>query len=213
MGVNRSWQLRSAKSMISSACSWSNKSNRGVDENQTNSSFVFPEKADERSSGFSMNNLSSPLSDGGLTPGVSCEWSTMGASIDEDTHAESWMACSPKTSGNNGGGLERRESSFTNCWCSSSQSYSSWMTTHVGCETPTPLMAWSLFTTSVESGMDEHKTVSSAGSFKYEDRVCGTECLWQLDGLTTKSVRRLSEVMLGGCDSWTDVCAHSLTSL
>jgi len=37
----------------------------------------------------------------------------MGAFVDEDTHAKSWMVGSPKMSGKNRGGSDRRESSFT----------------------------------------------------------------------------------------------------
>ena len=50
-----------------------------------------------------MNDWSSPLLDDGLTYGVSYERSTMGASVDKDTHAKSWMAGSPKRLAKNGG--------------------------------------------------------------------------------------------------------------
>lgn len=151
-----------------------------------------------------MNNLSSPFSDDGLTSSVSYKWSTMGASMDEDTYAKSWMEGSPKMLGKNGGGSNEKESSFTECWYSSSQSYSSWMIVCV---------AYSSFTTSVESGMEEHKIASSRGLAKYEDGACGTKCIWKLDELTTKSTLKLSEVMLGGCDGWTHVWAWSPASL
>jgi len=51
-----------------------------------------------------MNDWSSPLLDDGLTYGVSYERSTVGASVDEDTDAKSWMVGSPMMSGKNGGG-------------------------------------------------------------------------------------------------------------
>ena len=62
-----------------------------------------------------MNDWSSPLLDDGLTYGVSYERSTMGASVDEDTHAKSWMAGSSTMLGKNGGGSDERESSFAEC--------------------------------------------------------------------------------------------------
>ena len=117
---NGSRPPRSEKSMNSLASSWSDESNRGLDEKWTNSSLVFMEKTDEGSSGSSMNNLSSPLLNDGLTSGESCEWSTMGASMDEDTHSKSWMVSSPKRLGKNRGSSDGRESSFADCWCSSS---------------------------------------------------------------------------------------------
>jgi len=46
---------------------------KGVDEKKGCSPSVFPEKSDERSSGFSINDWSSPLSDDGLISGVSYE--------------------------------------------------------------------------------------------------------------------------------------------
>ena len=61
------------------------------------------------------------------------------------------------------------ESSFIECWCSSSHSYSSWMTAHVGWTTQIPSMVCSSFTTSEESGIDGHKTTSSGGTPRYED--------------------------------------------
>jgi len=39
----------------------------------------------------------------------------MGASMDEETHAKSWMAGSSKRLGKNGGGSDGRESSFAEC--------------------------------------------------------------------------------------------------
>ena len=130
--------------MISSASSRSNKSNKGADEKRTKSPSVFPEKEDERPSGFSMNNLSYSLSDDGLTFSVSYEWSIMDASVDEDKHAKSWMAGSPKMSGRNRGDSDGRELSFGECWCLGSHSYSSWMILHVGCATATSSVACSL---------------------------------------------------------------------
>lgn len=62
-----------------------------------------------------MNYWSSSLLDDGITYGVSCERSTMGASVDEETHANSWMAGAPMMLGKNGGGSDGRESSFTEC--------------------------------------------------------------------------------------------------
>ena len=76
---------------------------------------MFLEKADEKSSGFPMNGWSSQLLDDGLTYVVSCEISTMGASVDEDTHAKSWMAGSLMMLGKNRGGLDGRDSSFAEC--------------------------------------------------------------------------------------------------
>lgn len=69
----------------------------------------------------------------------------MGASANEGTHVKSWMECSPTMLGNNGGGSGGRESSFVECWFSSSHSHSSWMIVHVGCATPTPLVGLFLF--------------------------------------------------------------------
>jgi len=74
---------------------------------------TFQERLDEGSSGFSMNYWFSLSLDYGLTYDLSCEISTMGASVDEDTHEKSWMACSPMMLGKNGGVLDERESSFT----------------------------------------------------------------------------------------------------
>jgi len=59
---------------------------------------VFLGKSNEKSRGFSMNDFSSLSSDDGLTYGVFCELSTMGASVDEDTHVKSWMEESAKMS-------------------------------------------------------------------------------------------------------------------
>lgn len=67
------------------------------------------------SSGFQMNDWSSLFLDYGLTYSVSYELSTMGLSVDEFTHAKSWMASSPMNLGKNGGGLDERESSFDEC--------------------------------------------------------------------------------------------------
>jgi len=47
------------------------------------------------------------------------------------------------------------------------------MTMHVGCATPTPSVALSSFTTSLESGMEERNTISSRGTTEYEDRGGG----------------------------------------
>jgi len=52
------------------ASSWFNESHRGVDDKEGCSPSAFPERADEGSSGFSMNDLSSPLSNDGLTSSV-----------------------------------------------------------------------------------------------------------------------------------------------
>ena len=62
-----------------------------------------------------MNDWSSPLLDDGITYNVSYEISTMGACVDEDMHAKSWMAGSPMMLGKNGGGSDGRESSFIEC--------------------------------------------------------------------------------------------------
>ena len=58
-----------------------------------------------------MNDWSSPLLDYGLTYGVSYEISTMGASVDEETHAKSWKTGSPTMLGKNRGDSDGRESS------------------------------------------------------------------------------------------------------
>jgi len=39
----------------------------------------------------------------------------MGVSMDGDAHVKPWMVGSPKMSGKNGGGSDRRESSFAEC--------------------------------------------------------------------------------------------------
>jgi len=49
--------------------------------------------------------------------------------------------------------------------------------------------------------MEEHKIVSSGGIAKCEEEDHGTECIWELEGLTTKIAQKLREVMLGGCAS------------
>jgi len=74
------------------------------------------------------------------------------------------------------------------------------MTMHVGCAKATKSVGCSLFTTSEESIMDEHKTTSSGGTPECEDGGRKKECIWELEGLTTKSARKLSGVMLGGCE-------------
>lgn len=62
-----------------------------------------------------MNDWFSSLFDDWLTYGMSYEISTMGTSVDEDTHAKSWMTVFPMMLGNNEGGLDGRDSSFTEC--------------------------------------------------------------------------------------------------
>lgn len=154
-----------------------------------------------------MNDWSSPLLDDGLTYCVSYERSTMGAYMDEDTHAKSWMAGSPTMLGNNKGGSDGRESSFAKCWCSSFHSYSSWMTVHVVCATPTLSVGCSLFTTSEESRMDEHKTKSSRGTPRCKYGGRRKESLWELEGITTN----LRKNWVGWCwESVKDeqVCEH-----
>lgn len=207
--VKRSWQPRSENLGCWSTSSWFDESHKGVDEEEGCSVFAFLGKAYEISSGFPMNDWSSPLLDDGLTYDVSCAISTMGATVDEDTHAKSWMVGSPTMLGKNGGGSDGRESFFVECWCSNFHSYSSWMIAHVGCATPTLSMGCSSFTTSEESGMDEHKTTSSRGTPRCEDGGLRKGCIWELEGLTTKSTRKLSGVMLGECEGW----AWSPTSL
>ena len=86
-----------------------------VDENQESSPYAFLEKENEKSSGFSRNDLCSPLLDDGLTSDVLCKISTMGASIYGDKHVKSWMEESPTMSGKSGGGADRRESTFIVC--------------------------------------------------------------------------------------------------
>lgn len=82
-----------------------------------------------------------------------------------------------------------------------------------GCATPTLSIDWSSFTTSLELRMEEHKTMQSRGSSKYEEGGWGTKYMWQPMGFAEQYARQLREVMLGGCDSWTYVCAYSPTSL
>jgi len=53
------------------------------------------EREYERSSGFLMSDWSSSLLEDGITYGVSYGRSTMGASVDEGTHAKSWIVDSP----------------------------------------------------------------------------------------------------------------------
>lgn len=62
------------------------ESHRGVDEKQECSPSAFPEKADEKSSGCSTNDLSSPLSNDGFTSSVFYKRSTMGAFVNGDTN-------------------------------------------------------------------------------------------------------------------------------
>ena len=54
------------------------------------------------------------------------------------------------------------------------------MIMHVGCTTPTLSVTCSLFTTSVESKMEEHKTVPSGGTIECEDEGCGTNAYGNL---------------------------------
>jgi len=61
------------------------------------------------------------------------------------------------------------------------------MIVHVGCATPTPLEGCSSFTTSKEFGMDEHNTTASGGKPECEGGGRRKECIWKLEGLTTKS--------------------------
>ena len=111
--MKRSRQPISENSGCWLASSWFDESHRGVDEEEGCSPSAFQEKTDERSSGFPMNDCSSLLLDDGLTYGMSCERSTMGASVDEDTHKKSQMVGSPTMLGKKRGGSDARESSFT----------------------------------------------------------------------------------------------------
>jgi len=48
---------------------------------------------------------------------------------------------------------------------------------NVGCTTPTPSMDFSSFTTSEESRMGKHKTISYEGTLEYEDGGHRTKCI------------------------------------
>lgn len=66
------------------------------------------------------------------------------------------------------------------------------MIAKVGCASSTPSIAWSSFTTSVDSKTKERKTVQSWGSTECGDNVWRNNCIWQPMGSLIKSVQNLS---------------------
>ena len=145
-------------------------------------------KTDEKSSGCSMNNLSSPLSNDVLTSSEFCEWLEVDSSVDGFTQGKSDITNSPTMSRKSRGDTDRRKSSFTMGSFSDAQSYSSWMTMQVDCATSTSSMAWSSFTIGAESRIEEHKIVQSGGLVKHRDGGWGNKCVWKLTGFPTKSM-------------------------
>jgi len=70
-----------------------------------------------------------------------------------------------------------------------------------------------LVQTSEAYGMDEHKETTSRGTPWCKDRGRITQWIWEIEGLTTKYMWKLIEVMLGGCERWTSEWTWSSTSL